>query len=70
MRHDGDKRTLFTRENGEKLTWRAAFEGECAITIDGKSVAVTHAVDEFSGKAYTYADVEVQSGVEHVAERA
>ncbi len=70
VRHDGDKRTLFTRENGEKLTWRAAFEGECAITIDGKSAAVTHAVDEFSGKAYTYADVEVQSGVEHVAERA
>ena len=70
VRHEGDSCTLFAREMGESVIWRAAFDGECAININGARVPAIVAVDEFSGRTYTYADIEVRAGEEHIAERA
>ncbi len=70
VRHEGAQRTLFARESGPAVTWRAAFDGECGIKVNGRAVDAVHAADEFDGSAYTYADIEVEPGAELIAERA
>jgi hypothetical protein len=58
--HSGGVSTVFTLDSGDPLLWRCRFWGQGKIAVKGREVRTEHGIDEFTGKAYVYADIPVQ----------
>lgn len=68
VRHDGERRTVFTNQETKDLTWEAAFPGTFAtLTVNGKSVT-GHPGSDRSGRTLTWVRVRVRAGSSATAE--
>jgi hypothetical protein len=59
--HSGGGSTVFTLEEGDPLIWRCRFWGRGRIAVKGREPRTENGIDEFTGAAYVYADIPVDT---------
>lgn len=62
VRHEGERRTVFTNEGKTELIWEAAFPGSfAALMVNGKRLNA-HSESRYFGRAVTWVRTPVQAG--------
>lgn len=60
--HEGDNKSAFNLEEGEPAIWRCRFWGLGTINVPNRNVETKQGICAFTGKSFSYADIEVNQG--------